>query len=92
VRTSHHPILSIAVAALAQAECMRTHGVPSFPDPTFPATGGARITIQAGSGIDPRSPAFQAAMQECGGPGAGRGIKQMIPAGGSAGGTGGAGG
>jgi hypothetical protein len=84
MRTSHHPILSIAVAALGcavalaacggsgagsspnsvgattatgdvagtsgsggydaalkYATCLRAHGVPIFPDPIFPSTGGA---------------------------------------------------
>jgi hypothetical protein len=52
------------------AECMRTHGVPSFPDPS-----GGGIHIGPGSGIDPSSPAFRAARSACdkllpgGGPG-----------------------
>ena len=58
--------------ALKFAACMRSHGVPNFPDPT--ATGG--IQIQAGSGVDPQSPSFQSAQKSCfkllpgGGPGA----------------------
>jgi hypothetical protein len=40
---------------------MRTHGVPNFPDP--PAGGGIHIT--PGSGLNPRSPAFQAARLTC---------------------------
>lgn len=53
------------------ADCMRSHGVPNFPDPS----GGGGIQIQAGSGINPQSPAFQSAQQACakllpgGGPG-----------------------
>jgi hypothetical protein len=45
---------SIADSAIAYSQCMREHGVTSFPDP-----GGA-INI-AGTGINPASPAFQAA-------------------------------
>jgi len=43
------------------AQCMRSHGVPNFPDPS--ASG--ELSIGAGSGIDPRSPKFQRAMQAC---------------------------
>jgi hypothetical protein len=50
--------------ALANARCMRTHGVPNFPDPTFPAHGG--IAIRIGPGVNPQSPAFQRAASECG--------------------------
>jgi hypothetical protein len=53
-------------AALAHAQCMREHGVPNFPDPTFSADGGG-VTISSGGrgGIDPRSPAFQQAQRAC---------------------------
>jgi hypothetical protein len=44
---------------LAFAHCMQTHGVPNFPDPS--ANGG----ILGGSGINPNSPQFQQAYQEC---------------------------
>jgi hypothetical protein len=37
------------------ADCMRSHGVPNFPDP---GPGGG---IQINSGINPFSPAFKAA-------------------------------
>ncbi len=50
--------------ALANAQCMRTHGVPNFPDPTFPASGGSAIRL--GPGVNPQSPAFQRAASECG--------------------------
>lgn len=49
---------------LAFAECMRTHGLPAFPEPT--AEGGSvRETIKAGSGVDPSSPTFAAATRAC---------------------------
>jgi hypothetical protein len=60
-------------AGLKFADCMRSHGVPNFPDP---GPGGG-IQISAGSGINPKSPAFQAAQNACfkylpgGGPGRG---------------------
>ena len=45
---------------LKLAECMRAHGVPSFPDPN--ASG----VIQGNSSsLNPQSPAFSAAMQHC---------------------------
>ena len=43
------------------ARCMRSHGVPSFPDPS--SRGG--IDIAPGSGINPQSPAFQSAKAAC---------------------------
>lgn len=60
-------------SGVAFASCMRSHGVPSFPDPSG---GGGGIHITAGSGINPFSPAFRAAQSQCskllpgGGPGA----------------------
>jgi hypothetical protein len=57
------------------ADCMRSHGVPNFPDP--PAGGGGKVSVQSSSGINPFSPAFQAAQSACrrflpsGGPGSG---------------------
>jgi hypothetical protein len=59
--------------ALKMAECMRSHGVPNFPDPTV-GTGpdgrgvGIRIGAKAaggGGGLQPNSPAFQAAQKVC---------------------------
>jgi hypothetical protein len=50
--------------ALKFSACMRAHGVPKFPDPTF-SNGGMRVKIEAGSGIDPSSPQFQAAQKAC---------------------------
>ena len=52
-------------AALANSRCMRSHGVPNFPDPQFGSNGQVSIKITKGSGIDPRSPAFQRAQQAC---------------------------
>lgn len=50
--------------ALEFAACMRTHGVPDFPDPTFSTRGGAKLPP---AGVDPGSPAFQHAARACGG-------------------------
>lgn len=49
--------------ALEFAGCMRTHGVPTFPDPTF-SVGKPKF---APAGINPNSPAFQQAVHACGG-------------------------
>lgn len=50
--------------ALKFSQCMRSHGVPKFPDPTF-SGGGSQLSISPSSGIDPRSPQFQKAQREC---------------------------
>jgi hypothetical protein len=47
--------------ALEFADCMRAHGVPSFPDPSG-GGGGSNI---AGRGINPQTPAFQSARRAC---------------------------
>jgi hypothetical protein len=69
--------------ALAMSRCMRSHGVPNFPDPTFqpgPNGGvGIGIKMSASSGIDPNSPAFEAASKECGF--GGGGVAAKAPAG-----------
>jgi hypothetical protein len=58
----------IKAQALAMARCMRTHGVPDFPDPQFQSGPGGGFGIRIGGpGIDPKSPAFQAAQKSCGG-------------------------
>jgi hypothetical protein len=56
---------------LDYANCMRSHGVPNFPDPS--AGGGINIP----SGIDPQSPAFQSGDQVC---------RKRLPGGGPRGG------
>ncbi len=56
----------IKAQALAMSRCMRSHGVPNFPDPQFQsAPGGFGIRL-GGPGINPQSPAFQAAQKACG--------------------------
>ncbi|HEY0869798.1 MAG TPA: hypothetical protein VGD55_05340 [Acidothermaceae bacterium] len=47
--------------ALKYSACMRSHGVPNFPDPVF-SNGGAQLKI---TGIDPNSAQFQAAQKAC---------------------------
>jgi hypothetical protein len=46
---------------LKAAACIRSHGVPSFPDPTF-SGGGVHIEHQ---GLNESSPAFKAAVHDC---------------------------
>lgn len=60
-------------AALTLARCMRSHGVPQFPDPAFtPPTNAARVLVMRGmvfaipASIDPKSPAFRKAARDCG--------------------------
>jgi hypothetical protein len=61
-------------AALAFARCMRSGGVPNFPDPK----AGGGFLFHTGAGVDPSSPAFKTAQAKCkkflpniGGPGSG---------------------
>ncbi len=55
--------------ALAFASCMRSHGVPSFPDPKANGGGAMMIDKSPGStkvnGVSVNGPAFQTAMQAC---------------------------
>jgi hypothetical protein len=46
------------------SQCMRSHGVPNFPDPTTGPTGAQAINM-TGLGIDLNSPTFQAANAAC---------------------------
>jgi hypothetical protein len=59
--------------ALKLAECMRTHGVPDFPDPSSgggfgisanPSGAGGSVSVD-GHTLNVNAPAFQKAMQEC---------------------------
>lgn len=50
--------------ALKFSDCMRAHGVTNFPDPST-GGGGIHISIAAGSGINPQSPAFESAQSAC---------------------------
>jgi len=48
--------------AVEYASCMRSHGVPDFPDPTV-LSGGFTVNIPPDA--DPNSPQYQAAQQAC---------------------------
>jgi hypothetical protein len=50
-----------ATLALKFAQCMRSHGVPKYPDPS--SNGSFHISVS--SGINPQSPAYQAAQRTC---------------------------
>jgi hypothetical protein len=56
---SSPPLAPRADPALAYARCVRSHGVPSFPDPT--ASHGLVIPDD----VNPQSPAFQSAERAC---------------------------
>jgi hypothetical protein len=53
--------------ALKFSACMRSHGLPKFPDPQFSSGGGVRISIRggSGSGLDPNSPIYKSAQKAC---------------------------
>ncbi len=53
------------VQMLSHAECMRAHGVSSYPDPTFPKGGGVESFIPPS--VEANSPVFQRAAKACGG-------------------------
>lgn len=55
---------SLKASLIAQAQCMRTHGVPGYQDPVFPPGGGIGFTD---AGTDPQSPAYRHAQSVCGG-------------------------
>jgi hypothetical protein len=58
---------SLQQALLAFAKCMRSNGVPNFPDPS--ASGGFVV----GAGLDRSSPLFKAAQSRC---------RKLLPGGG----------
>ncbi|MDE3069933.1 MAG: hypothetical protein KGJ43_04320, partial [Acidobacteriota bacterium] len=62
--SGRRPVLSAAEQAqyLRLAACIRSHGVPHFPDPTF---SGGGVHLPKGS-VDVHSPPVQAAIRQCG--------------------------
>jgi hypothetical protein len=65
-------LAKIKQGALKMAACMRSHGVPNFPDPqvtTGPGGKGIGVRIggpsSGGGGLNPNSPAFQKAQKTC---------------------------
>lgn len=60
---SSSPTGSAKAGALAYSQCMRSHGVPDFPDPN--ANGQIRLEAHPGSDLDPNSSRFQSAQKAC---------------------------
>jgi hypothetical protein len=50
-------------ALLKYSQCMRSHGIKDFPDPT--TSGGISISAGPGSDLDPNNPTFQTAQTAC---------------------------
>jgi hypothetical protein len=59
--SSHQITPAEQVQYLKAAACVRSHGLPSFPDPTF-SGGGVHISHQ---GLNESSPVFKAAVHAC---------------------------
>ena len=51
-------------ALIAKAHCIRTHGVPNFPDPFF-GPGGHGVGLRLPAGFNPQAPAFLDASKVC---------------------------
>jgi hypothetical protein len=75
---SLNPVTRVAVGSQAASQragflefatCMRAHGVPSYPDPTYDKGGRPNAPDLSSLGIDTQSPAFIAAGQACNGHG-----------------------
>lgn len=49
---------------VAASRCMRSHGVPNFPDPIV-ILGRPRFGFTVKSGVDPNTPQFKAAFKYC---------------------------
>jgi hypothetical protein len=56
-------------AFLEFARCMRAHGVPNYPDPTYGGNGRPNIPDLSSRGIDAQSPAVTKAARACNGHG-----------------------
>ncbi len=58
--SSNAPRAASFSTAVKFSKCMRSHGVPNFPDPT----SGGDLNL-GGTGINPQSPSFQGAQKAC---------------------------
>jgi hypothetical protein len=57
---------SLTTQALGYAKCMRSHGIPNFPDPTVQDSAQSKgVGFSMPSGVDPHSPQFQSASKTC---------------------------
>jgi hypothetical protein len=52
-------------AMLGFARCMRSHGVPTWPDPTYDPAAGWGFNLVHVQGFDPNSPQVDLKMSEC---------------------------
>jgi len=73
----------VVSGALAYADCMRSHGVPDFPDPNGQGEFQLHTALEnghptAGGDLAPNSPAFQGGERACGSFGAAG--RQVTPA------------
>jgi hypothetical protein len=68
---------------VAYARCMRSHGIPDFPDPSPSPGGGVAFQMNGGAGsdLDKRNPRFVTAEQDCRAllPGAGQSPPPLSP-------------
>lgn len=55
----------LSTDAYKHSACMRSHGVPNFPDPHVVNKPGQQIIGISAQGLDTNSPAFKAAQQAC---------------------------
>jgi hypothetical protein len=55
---------SAEVSGLLFSRCMRSHGVPNFPDPPAASGGGFGFAFGSG-GLDPAAPLFRIAQRMC---------------------------
>ena len=39
-------------------QCLRSHGIPNWPDPTISPKGGRPVFDLSGAGLDPQAPAY----------------------------------
>jgi hypothetical protein len=51
--------------ALTFAACIRSHGVPNFPDPKLSSNGNLAMGPSSKSSVDPNSPRFKIAQKAC---------------------------
>jgi hypothetical protein len=60
------PVITAAqqAAMIVNARCIRRHGLPNFPDPTF-GPGGKEVGVNLGPGENPGSPAIEHAAKAC---------------------------
>ncbi len=63
-RSSGSAVKGKYASALAYSRCMRSHGVPNFPDPKLVAGGGIQVSGSA-PGVNRQSPLFSAAQRSC---------------------------